>query len=413
MKKPAAGHLTRESDKAGLRIQVAYRPISELKLDPKNPRAHSPKQLRQIARSIETFGFVVPALIDAAGKVIAGHGRIMACQLLGRTEVPTICLDHLTQAQAKAFTIADNRLTEISAWNDQLLAQQLRDLSVENLDFSLEVTGFDMGEIDMRIEGLTSSAQENKDAADDLSALPSGPAVTRPGDLWQLGEHRVYCGDARHAIAYAALMQTEQAEMVFTDPPYNVRIDGNVSGLGSVRHRDFAMASGEMSEAEFKTFLTTTCSLHARHSAEGALHFICMDWRHMAELLAAGREVYTELKNLCVWAKDNAGMGSLYRSRHELVFVFKHGRGSHRNNIQLPWLQTRSSIAHRDGTLCSMDFSAAARPSSRHSAPGVAVTESSSIHFTSTPSSVAGRRLLVITPVMSRPVDRSTKSKPR
>jgi DNA modification methylase len=349
MRKPA-GHLTRESDKAGLRIQVAYRPISELKLDPKNPRAHSPRQVRQIARSIETFGFVVPALIDAAGKVIAGHGRIMACLLLGRTEVPTICLDHLTEAQAKAFTIADNRLTENSTWNDQLLAQQLRDLSVENLDFSLEVTGFDMGEIDMRIEGLTSSAQENKDPADDLSALPSGPAVTRTGDLWQLGEHRVYCGDARYAIAYAALMQTEQAEMVFTDPPYNVRIDGNVSGLGSVRHRDFAMASGEMSEAEFKTFLTTTCSLHARHSAEGALHFICMDWRHMAELLAAGREVYTELKNLCVWAKDNAGMGSLYRSRHELVFVFKHGRGSHRNNIQLgQYGRNRSNVWNYPG----------------------------------------------------------------
>jgi DNA modification methylase len=350
MKKPAAGHLTRESDETGLRIQVAYRPISELKLDPKNPRAHSPRQVRQIARSIETFGFIVPVLVDANGKVIAGHGRIVACQLLGRTEVPTICLDHLNEAQAKAFMIADNRLTENSVWDDQLLAQQLRDLSVENLDFSLEVTGFDMGEIDMRIEGLTSSAQENKDPADDLSALPSGPAVTRTGDLWQLGEHRVYCGDGRYAIAYAALMQTEQAEMVFTDPPYNVRIDGNVSGLGSVRHRDFVMASGEMSEAEFRIFLTTTCSLHARHSAEGALHFICMDWRHMAELLAAGREVYTELKNLCVWSKDNAGMGSLYRSQHELVFVFKHGRRSHRNNIQLgQYGRNRSNVWNYPG----------------------------------------------------------------
>jgi DNA modification methylase len=180
--------------------------------------------------------------------------------------------------------------------------------------------------------------------------LPSGPAVTRPGDLWQLGEHRVYCGDARYAIAYAALMQTEQAEMVFTDPPYNVRIDGNVSGLGSVRHRDFAMASGEMSETEFKNFLTTTCSLHARHSAEGALHFICMDWRHMAELLAAGREVYTELKDLCVWTKGNAGMGSLYRSQHELVFVFKHGRRSHRNNIQLgQYGRNRSNVWNYPG----------------------------------------------------------------
>ena len=316
-------------------VKIIYRPISQLKLDPKNPRAHNPKQIRQIARSIETFGFNVPVLVDANGKVIAGHGRIMACELLGRTEVPTICLDHLSEAQAKAFMIADNRLTETSVWNDRLLAEQLRDLSVENLDFSLEVTGFDMGEIDMRIEGLTSPTQENKDLADDLSAVPSGPAVTRTGDLWQLDEHRVYCGDARYAIAYAALMQTEQASMVFTDPPYNLSIDGNVSGLGSVRHRDFAMASGEMSEAEFTTFLTTTCSLHARHSAEGSLHLIFIDWRHIGELMAAGREVYTEVRNICVWVKNMPGMGSLYRSQHEFVFVFKQGHGSHRNNIQL------------------------------------------------------------------------------
>jgi hypothetical protein len=201
--------------------------------------------------------------VDANNKVIAGHGRIMACQLLGRTEVPTISLDHLSEAQAKAFMIADNRLTENSVWNDQLLAEQLRDLSVENLDFSLEVTGFYMGEIDMRIESLTSPAQENKDLADDLSALPSGPAIARSGDLWLLGDHRVYCGDARDALAYARLMQSEQAEMVFADPPYNVRIGKNVSGLGSVQHRDFTMASGEMTEAEFTTFLATTCPLHA------------------------------------------------------------------------------------------------------------------------------------------------------
>src|SRR5260370_1489820 len=179
-------------------VKITYRPISELKLDPKNPRAHSPRQVRQIARSIETFGFNVPVLVDANGKVIEGHCRIMACQLLGRTEVPTICLDHLSETQAKAFMIADNRLTENSVWDDQLLAEQLRELSVENLDFSLEVTGFDMGEIDMRIEGLNSSTQETKDLADDLSALPSVPALTRTGDLLQLGEHPVYSGGARY-----------------------------------------------------------------------------------------------------------------------------------------------------------------------------------------------------------------------
>ncbi len=280
------------------------------------------------------FGFNVPVLVDASGKVVAGHGRIAACKLLGWADVPTISLEHLNEAQAKAFAIADNRLTENSVWDDQLLAEQLKELSVLDLEFSLEATGFDMGEIDLRIEGLDSD-RETDDAADDLSEVPKGPPVTRLGDLWLLGEHRVHCGSSLDAASYAALLDGEQADLVFTDPPYNVRIDGNVSGLGAVRHREFQMASGEMSEAEFTNFLMRALSLHARHSAQGSLHFICMDWRHMEELLAAGRAVYSKLKNLCVWAKDNGGMGSLYRSQHELVFVFKHGRAPHRNNVML------------------------------------------------------------------------------
>ena len=322
-----------KTDRAA-RVAVSYRPISELKPDSQNPRAHSPKQIHQIARSIEVFGFVVPILVDASGKIIAGHGRISAAQLLGWSEVPTICLDHLTEAQVKAFMIADNRLTENSTWDDRLLAQHLKDLSLLELDFSLEVTGFEMGEIDMRIEDLEVTPAAAPDPGD---ALPpaAGPQVSRAGDLWLLGRHRVYCGDALDDGAYDALMQGDTAAMVFTDPPYNVKIDGNVSGLGAVQHREFAMASGEMSESEFTAFLTRVCALLARHSDEGSIHFICMDWRHMGELLAAGREAYAELKNVCVWAKDNAGMGSLYRSQHEMVFVFKHGRDAHRNNVQL------------------------------------------------------------------------------
>jgi ParB-like chromosome segregation protein Spo0J len=172
-----------------------------LKLDPLNPRLHSPRQIRQIARSIETFGNCVPVLIDSTGKIIAGHGRILACKLLGRTETPTICLEHLTEAQARAFMIADNRLTENSVWNDQLLAQQLRDLSLLSLDFSLEAIGFDMGESDLRIESLNAS-QGDRDPADDLVGIPSGPSVTRPGDMWQLGENRVHCESALNATAY-------------------------------------------------------------------------------------------------------------------------------------------------------------------------------------------------------------------
>ena len=317
------------------RLSVVYHPIDALRLDPKNPRLHSPKHTRQIARSIETFGFNVPILVDGNLKVIAGHGRILACQALGWHEVPTICIEHLAEAQAKAFMIADNRLTETSVWDDRLLAEQLKMLSELDLDFGLEAIGFDMGEIDMRIEGLAPSVEGEEDPADAVPDLPAGPPVAQPGDLWLLGRHRVYCASALDAAAYRVLMEGEQAAMVFTDPPYNVQIAGHASGLGAIKHRDFAMACGEMDEAEFTAFLTQACTLLARHSFDGAVHFVCMDWRHMGELLAAGRQVYGEFKNVCVWIKDNAGMGSLYRSQHELVFVFKNGRGAHRNNVQL------------------------------------------------------------------------------
>ncbi len=204
-----------------------------------------------------------------------------------------------------------------------------------DLDFSLEVTGFEIGEIDLRIEQLSSSNEECNARADRLPEPVSGPSVTRPGDLWLLNEHRVLCASALEQTAYASLMKNSRATMVFTDPPFNVRIGGNVSGSGAIQHREFAMASGELSEDEFRRFLSKACSLLARYSVPEALHYVCMDWRHMGELLAAGREVYSELKNVCVWVKDNAGMGSLYRSQHELVSVFKRGRRSHRNNVQL------------------------------------------------------------------------------
>jgi DNA modification methylase len=314
-------------------IEIVYRPIDQLKPDPRNARRHTAKQIRQIADSIAAFGFNVPILVDADLKVIAGHGRLLACRQLGWREVPTISLEHLSEAQARAFMIADNRLTEIASWDDRLLGEQLRELSELSLDFSLEATGFDMAEIDLRIEEASGSPEPDSD--DEPLSIGSGPAVTRPDDTWLLGPHRVHCGSALDEAAYRALMQEDHAAMVFTDPPYNVPIDGHVGGLGAIRHREFAMASGEMDEAEFTAFLTRALGLLASHSRDGSLHFICMDWRHMGELLAAGKRTYAELKNLCVWTKDNPGMGSLYRSQHELVFVFKHGRNAHQNHVQL------------------------------------------------------------------------------
>ena len=316
-------------------LTVAYLPISALTSNPQNPRRHNNRQIHMLAQSIQAVGFNVPILVDQDRIVIAGHARLLAAHQLGMQEVPTIRIDHLTKEQATAFMIADNRLTEIAVWDDQLLSEQLKTLSEVDLDFSLEATGFTMGEIDLRIEGL-SSAEGKDDPADTLPLLPLGPPVTRPGDLWLLGDrHRILCGNALEGADYRLLMNNEKADMVFTDPPYNVKIDGHVSGLGSIRHREFAMAVGEMDETQFISFLTRACSLMARYSIDGSIHFVCMDWRHMSELIEAGRMAYTELKNLCVWVKDNAGMGSLYRSQHELIFVFKHGRAPHRNNVDL------------------------------------------------------------------------------
>jgi len=315
------------------RLIITYLALSILVLDRRNPKKHSPQQIKQIARSIEIFGFAVPILVDRNNKVVAGHGRYFAAQLLGLTEVPVIRLEHLTEAQAKAFRIADNRLAEICSWHDQLLAASLKELSELDLDFSLETTGFTVGEIDLRIEGLGAETTEIDDG-DTWAPLATQP-VSRPGDLWLLRKHRLFCGSALDCRAYEVLMQGQRATTVFTDPPFKVPIDGHASGLGAIHHREFLMAAGEMTSGQYIGFLLTALTLLVTYSIEGSIHYIFIDWRHLFELLSAGRQAYTELKNLCVWHKDRAGMGSFYRSQHELIVVFKHGTTPHRNNVQL------------------------------------------------------------------------------
>ena len=343
---------TSSASAAEQRVAVCYRELSELILDARNPRLHRPKQVRLIAQSIQAFGFVVPVLVDAKLKVVAGHGRVMACKLLGRSQVPTISLDHLTETQLRAFAIADNRLTENSEWNDRLLAEQLRDLAVLDLDFDLETTGFEMGEIDLRIENLSADAVVDDDPADTTQIDDTGPPVSRPGDLWELSVHRVCCGNALDSAAFRALLGKDRAAMAFIDPPYNVRIEGNVSGLGKIHHGEFAMACGEMSDEEFASFLTEAFMLLVRYSRPGSIHFVCMDWRHLVQVVEAGLDAYTEFKNLCIWAKDTAGMGSFYRSAHELVFVFKNGHARHRNNVQLgEFGRNRTNVWHYPGAV--------------------------------------------------------------
>lgn len=307
-------------------------PIGDLKPDPRNPRRHGREQVRAIARSIEAFGFNAPILVDKQKQIIAGHGRYEAAKLLGSTSVPVISLEHLTKAQARAYMLADNKLTDRSSWDDVSLAQHLKELSELVVDFELEAIGFELPEIDFRIQSL--EPPEAADQADEFTAA-EGPAVSRPGDLWLLGKHRLYCGSALDPSAYDILFDGEKAAAVFTDPPYNVKINGHVCGSGAIKHREFAMAAGEMSAEEFTDFLAKSLDLARLHTAPGALIYACMDWRHMSELLAGAAATGCDLVNLCVWVKSNGGMGSLYRSRHELVFVFRNGNEAHTNNVQL------------------------------------------------------------------------------
>ncbi|MGZ3159566.1 MAG: site-specific DNA-methyltransferase [Burkholderiaceae bacterium] len=329
-----------------LQICAALMPVSCLHPDPRNPRLHSKRQLKQIARSIQSFGFNVPILIDRSDRIVAGHGRYLAAQQLGITEVPVIRLEHLTETQARAFAIADNRLTENSSWDEAILGEIFLELSQTDLSFSLEDTGFTMGEIDLTIESLSLSDQPT-DPQDDIPDYASLAPVCQLGDVWLLDKHRIVCGNALDAMSYDTLMQGHKADLIFTDAPYNVRISGHVSGKGAVVHREFAMASGEMSTAEFTQFLSGVFAHLVQHSHPGSIHFQCIDWRHMTEMLAAGTAHYSELKNVCVWVKHNGGMGSLYRSQHEFVFVFKHGTTSHRNNVALgKYGRNRTNVWH-------------------------------------------------------------------
>jgi DNA modification methylase len=314
-------------------MKIEPTPVRELRPYPNNARTHSKRQIRQIANSIKKFGFCNPVLIDDAKQIIAGHGRVEAAKLLGIDAVPTCRLSHLSEAEKRAYILADNKLAEKAGWDKELLAIELQGLI--DLDFEIELTGFDMPEIDIILEEAREAKGPTTGPEDDVPRYPSGPVVTQAGDLWLLGSHRLLCADARDQAAYESLLEGANAEFVFTDPPYNVAIDGNVCGLGRIRHPDFAMGCGEMSEVEFTTFLQTVFERLAENTVDGSIHQIFTDWRHLWEMLAAGRKVYSELKNLCVWNKSNAGMGSFYRSKHELVFVWKSGTASHVNNFEL------------------------------------------------------------------------------
>jgi DNA modification methylase len=322
-------------------------PVARLAPYSGNPRTHTKKQIRQIAKSIQRFGFTNPVLIDDDDQIIAGHGRVEAAKLLGMPSVRALRLSHLSAAEKRAYVIADNRLAEKAGWDRELLAIELQALA--DLNFEVELTGFEMGEIDIILNDTDEAKSEAGGPEDNLLALPDR-AVSRPGDIWVLGQHRLICGDARANTAYEQILAGDKAELVVTDPPYNVAIEGHVTGKGAIHHREFPMASGEMSKEDFTEFLTTAFRNLVEHTTDGALHFAFIDWRHIGEMMAAGTEVYSELKNVCVWAKTNAGMGTFYRSQHELVFVWKSGKAPHLNNFELGQHgRSRSNVWHYAG----------------------------------------------------------------
>lgn len=314
--------------------QLQWVRAADLVPSDRNARTHSKKQIRQIADSIEKFGFVNPIIVDQGRRVVAGHGRLAAAHLLGMAEVPTVSVGHLSEAAVRAYALADNRLAEKAGWDRKLLAVELKELTVllPKFELKLQITGFEPAEVD---QVLIDFGDEKPDTADQGIPAVAETAMARLGDLYQLGPHRLLVGDARQPEAYERLMRGERARMAVLDAPYNVPIQGHVGGRGRTKHREFVCASGEMTGPQFTTFLTDTLGLCAEHSHDGSIHFVFMDWRHMGELLAAGEAVYSELKNLCVWTKTNAGQGAFYRSQHELVFVYKHGTAPHLNTFEL------------------------------------------------------------------------------
>lgn len=306
--------------------------IAELKPAPRNARTHSKAQIGKIANSIRRFGFTNPVLIDKGRNVVGGHGRITAAQQLGMTEIPCVVLEDMSEAERRAYILADNKLALDAGWDFEILAGELQGLV--DLGFEVDLTGFTQPEIDLVIQEVQDASPKPEEPAD-YHPEPEPQPVTRQGDLWVLGRHFLACGDAKDPAVIERLMAGRKADMVFTDPPYNVRIAGNVCGLGRIKHREFSEACGEMSREQFTTFLAESFAVAEKSCRDGAVVFTCMDWRHLGEVIAAGEGVFTELKNICVWSKTNGGMGAFYRSQHEMVLVWKVGTAAHTNTFGL------------------------------------------------------------------------------
>jgi DNA modification methylase len=323
----------KKTDECAGAHQIEMMPLRTLKKSPRNSRTHSKRQIEQIANSINRFGFITPIVVDRRNRIVAGHGRAEAAESIGLKAVPIIRVTDLSEIELRAYALADNRIAESAGWNKELLAVEVGELQVAlpEIGLDLSITGFEPGELDAV---LTDFSDNRMDPADEILEVTQ-PAIAKQGDLFILGNHRLIVGDARDKDVYVRLLGSEVAEMAFLDPPYNVSIHGHVGGRGRTKHREFAQASGEMTSPQFTQFLKDALGNCARFVNDGAILYVCMDWRHCNELHEAGAGVFDELKNICVWVKHNAGQGSFYRSAHEFVFVYKRGKAPHINTFGL------------------------------------------------------------------------------
>ena len=308
--------------------------LGEIHAYENNAKTHSEYQVQQIVASIQKFGFNNPILIDENNEIIAGHGRLMAANILKLETVPTIKLSHLNDAQKRAYRLADNKISENGGWNVELLSLEIKDIEKICVDdFDVHIIGFNDAELDS-IYSITDKKPINA-KANAVPFVPLDEVISTHGDIWQLGKHRIICGDSLNIDTFEKLFGDKKANMVLQDPPYNVKIDGHVCGAGAIKHKEFAMASGEMTKTEFIKFLSTNFTLCKQYSTDGSLHYNFMDWRHVSEITTAAQNVFDAFINMCVWVKSSGGMGSLYRSQHELCFIFQNGKHPHNNNVQL------------------------------------------------------------------------------
>ncbi len=310
-------------------------------------RRHAQSKIRRLAKFIEKSGVIVPLVIDKDNFVILGNARLQALKLLGVESIPVIRVSHLDETMIRALILADNQFTLNAEWYKEALREELLYLAPLVLELGLELVdlGFETGQLDLTIGDVElpgSGEQENP--------VPTGPSVTKLGYVWIMGPHKLICGDARDEKVYALLMGAELAEMVFGDMPYNVPIDGHVCGNGTIQHKEFIMGAGEMTSEQFIAFMVEIFTPLRKFSKEGSVHYHCMDWRHSLEILTAARQVAYTYLNMACWVKHTGGMGSLYRSQHELVHVFKSGIAPHINNVQLgKFGRNRTNVWNYDG----------------------------------------------------------------